>query len=318
MIIFSSKENKEFIIRAILFCFTILITVSLNADDSQFSDAKIKLNGTQIKVIFAPGASELSLTRKQIIKWIDNGANAVADYYQGFPVDSLDIVINTGGGSRINGATYSGLQPIIALRLGENVTLKKLQKDWVLVHEMVHLAFPRVSKRHHWMEEGLATYVEPIVRVRAGLMSQQDAWRWLLNGVPKGQPQHGDKGLDFTPTWGRTYWGGALFCLQADYLIRKKTNNRYGLGNALRAITKAGGTMQGEDMWSIRKALKIGDKATGTTVLMTLYEQMKDQPVKVDIKSMWQRLGVRLNRKQIVFNDNAPEAFMRRALISVK
>lgn len=301
--------------RLFLLYFVIFVSSSLHADNSKYPDTKIKLKGALINISFAPNANKLTLSHQQILHWIKNGASAVADYYRGFPVSSLDIIINIGEGTRINGTTYPGLKPFIVLQLGENAHQKELTKDWVLVHEMVHLAFPNVYKQHHWMEEGLATYIEPIVRVRAGLMSEQAAWRWMLTGVPKGQPKRGDKGLDYTPTWGRIYWGGALYCLQADYLIRKKTKNRFNLGDALRAITKAGGTMQREDTWEISRALKIGDKATRTNVLMTLYTQMKAKPVKLDLNSMWQRLGVRLRGKQIVFNNNAPEASMRRALI---
>ena len=38
----------------------------------------------------------------------------------------------------------------------------------MLTHEMVHLAFPSVDDKHHWIEEGIATYVEPIARIQAG------------------------------------------------------------------------------------------------------------------------------------------------------
>lgn len=315
---FYLKSPLVLFIKVLLLCFIFVFSACSSAKDSGYSDVIFKLKGTQINVSFAPNASQLSLTQKQILKWVKNGANAVAVYYQGFPVNSLDIVINVGTGSRINGTTYPGLKPLIVMQLGEDVSQRKLKKDWVLVHEMVHLAFPSVYKKHHWMEEGLATYIEPIVRVRAGLMSEQDAWRWMLTGVPKGQPKHGDKGLDYTPTWGRIYWGGALYCLQADYLIRKKTKNRFNLGDALRAITKAGGTMQREDTWEISRALKIGDNATGTTVLMTLYNQMKAKPVKLDLNSLWRRLGVSLRGKQVVFNNKASEASMRRMLIPSK
>ena len=41
--------------------------------------------------------------------------------------------------------------------------------------------------------------------------------------MPKGLPQAGDQGLDNTGTWGREYWGGAMFCLLADIEIRKAT-----------------------------------------------------------------------------------------------
>ena len=73
------------------------------------------------------------------------------------------------------------------------------------------------------MEEGLATYIEPIARVQAGELPAKQIWRDMLDGMPKGEPQPGDKGLDRTHTWGRTYWGGALFCLVADVQIRVAT-----------------------------------------------------------------------------------------------
>jgi hypothetical protein len=62
----------------------------------------------------------------------------------------------------------------------------------------------------------------------------------------QGLPEVGDRGLDLTHTWGRTYWGGALFCLAADVEIRRRTGNTMGLQDALRAINKAGGTIESE------------------------------------------------------------------------
>ena len=44
--------------------------------------------------------------------------------------------------------------------------------------------------------------------------------------------QGGGFGLDNTHTWGRTYWGGAMFCLLADVEIRRRTHNRRGLQDA--------------------------------------------------------------------------------------
>ena len=37
-----------------------------------------------------------------------------------------------------------------------------------MTHELVHAAFPDVAEEHHWIEEGIATYVEPIARVQIG------------------------------------------------------------------------------------------------------------------------------------------------------
>ena len=81
-----------------------------------------------------------------------------------------------------------------------------------------------------------------------------------------------------------------MYCLVADIRIRQQTHNRKGLQDALRGILAAGGNIT-ED-WEIERALKMGDEATGTTVLVDLYHQMRDQPEPVDLASLWKQLGI--------------------------
>ena len=95
-----------------------------------------------------------------------------------------------------------------------------------MTHELIHMAFPSVRRRHHWIEEGLATYVEPIARAQAGTLSAERVWADLMRDLPRGEPGPGDGGLDDTDSWGRTYWGGALFCLVADVRFLERTGNR--------------------------------------------------------------------------------------------
>jgi len=295
----------------------VLITTNSSALENSLENAKIHVQGTPIKIYFAPGTGNnaLSVSREQLLQWIEKGANAVANYYHGFPVSRLSITINPRSGGGIGGQAFAGDDPMILITLGRRANLTKLQKDWVLVHEMVHLAFPSVYRQHYWMQEGLSTYIEPIVRVRAGLMSEKEAWHWMLTGMPKGLPKYGDKGLDNTPTWGRRYWGGAMFALLADQRIRQQSKNRYGIDQALRGVVKAGYSMQSDDVWPLSKILKIADKATHTTVLMDLYNEMKDKPVDVDLQRLWKSLGVKLEGKRISFDNSAPQAVMRKALI---
>jgi predicted metalloprotease with PDZ domain len=125
-------------------------------------------------------------------------------------------------------------------------------------------------------------------------------------------PEPGDKGLDNTHTWASTYWGGALFCFLADVEIHKRTNNRKGLDDALRGILNAGGDIRSE--WELSKALKIGDEATGLSVLIPLYDKMKDQPYEVDLPAMWKELGVERTGDTVKFIDTAPLAKTRQAI----
>src|ERR1700741_291500 len=143
----------------------------------------------------------------------------------------------------------------------------------MMTHEMIPLAFPSMAEQHHWIEEGLSTYVEPIARAKVGNLTPEKAWGDLADGIPQGLPQRGDRGLDFTPTWGRTYWGGALFCLLGDIEIRKRTGNQKGLRDALRAVLAAGGTVEAEG--PLTKNLRIGDGGAGVPVVSDLNEKIK-------------------------------------------
>ena len=162
------------------------------------------------------------------------------------------------------------------------------------------------------MEEGIATYVESIARCQQRAIRATEVWTRFVSGMPNGQPVEGDRGLDRTPTWGRTYWGGALFCLVADVQIRKATANTRGLRDALRGILAAGGSMNVR--WNIGRALAAGDRATGTDVLQELYGAWAEQPVTVDLAALWSELGVRIDgQTRVSLDDDAPNAGIRRS-----
>ena len=137
-------------------------------------------------------------------------------------------------------------------------------------------------------------------------------WKGLVWGLPHGLPEHGDQGLDNTHTWGRTYWGGALFCLLADLEIREKSENRRSLDDALRGVLAAGGTAAVR--WNIERALDEGDRATGVTVLRPLHERMGSGPVPVDLPALFQRLGVVVRGESVSFDETAPLAAVRRSI----
>jgi hypothetical protein len=130
--------------------------------------------------------------------------------------------------------------------------------------------------------------------------------------MPMGLPREGEGGLDQTPTWARTYWGGALFCLQAEVAIRQQTANRVGLQSALRAILEqTGGYAFDRD---IDEVLRIGDAATGTRVLEDLYREVRESPHTPDLEQLWGALGVPLDPKTQPFDDHAPLAAIRAAI----
>jgi hypothetical protein len=223
----------------------------------------------------------------------------------------LRITSFEGTGVR-HGQTFGRNGGLITISVGNKTPPAQLAEDWMLTHEMVHLAFPSVGRNHHWMEEGLSTYVEPIARIHAGHWTARQMWIDLVRDLPKGLPKEGDQGLDNTHTWGRIYWGGALFCFVADVEIRRKTNNQKGLEDALRGILDAGGDIR-ED-WALEDALKAGDRAAGVDVLVKQYEKMKDQPVNVNLAALWKELGIERDGDTVHSRDDAPLAAIRRSI----
>jgi predicted metalloprotease with PDZ domain len=277
----------------------------------RLSMSRMDIGGRTLQIARAPG--EFVVGDQAILDWIRTSAEAVATYYGRFPVDGtlLLVVPNEGKGFGYGKALGNGGASIL-LPIGERTNKEKLAADWVLVHEMVHVGFPSLERRYLWLEEGLATYIEPIARARVGNLSPESVWEGMLKGLPNGLPLPGDQGLDNTPTWGRTYWGGALFCLLADLEIRQRTQNDRRLDDALRAVLEQGGNIAVR--WDLDHVLEVGDKATRGSVLRELHDKMGSAPYPVDLSKLWKELGVRLVGGKVSFDDNAPLATVRRSI----
>lgn len=275
---------------------------------------ELKIGGAVLQVDFAAGP--LDLSQDQILAHIRAAASAVTAYYGRFPVDRDRILVvpwpdRDGIGNGTTWGEMAGFPAMTRIHIGQHAAEDDLKDDWMMTHELVHTAFPSLPDDQHWMEEGLATYVEPLARVMTGELTARKVWHDMVRDMHQGEPQTGDQGLDRTHTWGRTYWGGAMFCLVADVEIRRETHNQKGLRDALRAIVAHGGTINHE--WDLPKALAIGDEATGTHVLTQQYAKWKDAAVSVDLDKLWAELGIRRNGDEIEFVD-APLAKIRDAI----
>jgi hypothetical protein len=290
---------------------------------------RIQVGASTIQLDFAEGP--LDLPRQAVLARIATAASAVATYFGRFPVSSARVLVIPVPGRHgvVQGTTWGdmhGFPGFTRIRLGEHTTAPELAADWTITHELVHMAFPSMpldrdgpdqrESAQHWIEEGLATYIEPIARVMIGDLPAKKIWADMVRDMPQGEPAPGDQGLDHTHTWGRTYWGGAMFSLVADVEIRQQTHNRLGLQDALRAIVAAGGTI--DHNWDLPQALSIGDRATNTHVLTELYAQWKDTPVQYDLAALWSRLGVRSTSEGIEFDPKAPQANICNAITHPK
>jgi hypothetical protein len=296
-------------------------TIATPALHASSARAPTKACGPQTTEVVTEGVSTLCVhieqatpTRTKLLDtWVRRSADIVAQYYGRFPAPLVLLDLGVMDGAGVGGGRTideGGLR--IHVGVGRDATPEGLANDWVLVHEMIHLALPEIGRGHDWLAEGLAVYVEGIARAQAGNRTIADVWAEDRRSMPLGLPRQGEGGMDQTQTWARKYWGGALFCLEAEVKIRQRTANRQGLQAALRAVLDATGGYAAEK--EIGDVLRIGDAATGTRVLEDLYERERAAPVVTDLDAFWRSLGVPNDPLTEPFDDHAPLAAIRIAI----
>ena len=272
----------------------------------------ITIGGGSIAVVFADRFAEPA--RLAILRWVRRAALAVTAYYGRFPVRNYAILIVAEPGSRVGHATTFGYDGA-ATRIGVGLDAGSdaFDRDWVLVHEMVHTAMPDLPRRALWLQEGNATYVEPIARALAGQLPAADVWREAIDGMPRGLPQATDAGMDGTNAWGRLYWGGAIFWLQAEIAIYRDSAGTRSLREALRHINRASSGNVAN--WDPELLMATGDAALGSDTLGRLYHRFATSRMTVDLASVFADLGIADDGEgHITFDDRAALAGLRRSI----
>jgi hypothetical protein len=251
-------------------------------------------------------AGALPMTEAQETRWFGLAASALENAYGRLPLPWTAVYLYPTGRRTgvIFGSTRGGGGAAIVVLLGQTVSDQDIADDWILTHELIHTALPDLDREHHWLEEGLPTYLEPLIRLRQNREGPETFWAALRADLPQGLPRPGDRGLDRTRTWGRTYWGGALFCFTADLRIREASQGRATLLTALRAMLAGGGIARHGDL---RALLAEGDAALPRPVLLPLYEAWSTAPEAPDLEAVWKRLGA------TPLDGRAPEAGLRQA-----
>lgn len=275
----------------------------------------IAVAGSQFLIQVKPG--DLNVSSDELKTYVRDAARAVVAYYGKFPVPKTVVVVSPVNDDGVGFATSTHEDAngygLIEIDIGTFADRRDLENSWTLTHEMMHLGFPILPRRHRWLAEGISTYIEPIGRMRIGNLSREEVWGDLAANLPKGLPSPGDDGgLSSARGFGRIYWGGALYCLIADIEIRKRTKNRMGLEQALRAIANEGGTAASN--WGTEQTLRAGDSAIGTPVLERLFDEMSENPKNINIRQLMLDLGIKRHGSTVTLDDRAPLAYIRRAI----
>ncbi|MCK6448141.1 MAG: hypothetical protein L6Q99_17275 [Planctomycetes bacterium] len=274
---------------------------------------------TDPELVLVPLAPLDVLTFGEVARWSERSVRLVADALARdgvFPFERVPLFLVPRAEPGVGpGHALAGGAPSIWIEVGARTPPAAFDEDWVLVHELVHLVLPSVAPAQRWFDEGSATYLEPQLRARAGLLDERVAWRAVLDEYAQGLPSaERTSGLDGSTEWGRVYYGGALFCLLADVELRERTQGRSSLIAAWRAVaTELGPATR---TTTVAEIVAVGDRATDTDVLSRAYAASAIALEPRDLEALWARLGVARDGDGVRFDDRAELAAVRRALFA--
>jgi hypothetical protein len=269
--------------------------------------------GTRVRIALLDGALDVDF--ETLARWVGDSARAVQAFY-GRATDSHITVLLAPVPERGDipfGKLLPESGPGIVVLIGEHVEARDLYRDWVLVHELFHVGSPSFLGEGKWLDEGLATYFEPIIRARAGFISEADVWSEFFAALQRGLDVMTTDGLEHSRGYADMYWGGALFCFLADIQIRSHTSNAKGLEDGVRAVLAAGGTAS--EVWALSDAIAVAEHALGVPILSELVARHARKGSPVDLPALFSALGVSRQSGTLVLDDAAPLADIRRAIV---
>ena len=251
--------------------------------------------------------------RADLFDWVERTAQAQSNYWQGFTarqalVGLVPVTHRRGVGY---GRSVPGGGVTVMVEVGTDADRRRLFDDWVLTHELIHTGMPFIRRGGTWFMEGAATYVEPIIRARAGWKTEEEVWREWVDNMPKGVPAFSSSMANARGQ--ENYWGGATFMLLADVGLRRATNGAKGLEDCLAGVLWSG--LDGARRATIAEYAVACDRVTATTVMGGLVERHFINAERVDLAALWKDLGISLVAGRVALDDNAPSAKWRKLIV---
>jgi hypothetical protein len=225
--------------------------------------------------------------------WVRQAAEEVLTVRRVFPYPRITVrLIPVPGRAEPSsfGMVLWSSPPSISLLVGQEAEPSSFTRDWVAVHELLHLTHPPLLPRVAWLSEGLATYYTELARARSGRQTPEQAWAELVGGFSRARAAVGTRTMEDVVTRGDsflgTYWTGALFALHLDVELRRATGNRHGLEAVLERLSESGPT-------ATFAAFGAGvDAVAGRPLFHALLSRHLPRPAFAEQEALLEALGV--------------------------
>lgn len=261
-------------------------------------------------------------TRRLVRPWLETAARASALVTGHLARKRVQVVvIPTGAGDTPVGfgqmTRGGGASAVIFLR--DNARLEPLLSSWVAVHELTHLLHPFVQRDEAWLSEGIATYYQEVLRVRAGLLSEREAWQRMYTGALRGRAarqslERESAEMYVSYDFPMVYWAGAAVALMADVELRSGARHQ-SLDSVLGELSRC--CSRTTQPWSAGRVVERVDAIAQSPVLSTIVRAHVEKRPLPRVGPLLARLGVFVDGEDVRLDDDAELAGVRHAIMRV-
>jgi len=297
---------------------------SNNVVFGRFKVEPVIVGNSTLRLAILPSAPAMTLA--QVKPWLQASAQSVLQVHGSLPQPDPQILIMPVGRqneaisfARVMRGGGVGLQFFVdPARAGS-----EFAEGWKPTHEFSHLLFPYISRDDAWLSEGLASYYQNVLRARDGRLSEPEAWEKLLAGFERGRRDRKRNvtlaeeasGMHRNRSYMRVYWSGAAMLLLADKQLREASNSQHSLDTALAALADCCMDDPGR-VWRARDIMQKLDDLSGSEVFMNIYRQYAHSDRFPHVEPALRSLGVIERGGSVSLNNDAPQAELRRNLVS--
>lgn len=287
----------------------------------RFDQHTLPVTGGTMRAIILPGfPAEASAV---LTAWLQRSAIVASLPGAAFPVADAQVIIaptspspfpiHFGHTGRSGGAS-------IVLFVPTDIGADALQADWIAVHEFSHLWHPFIRRDDAWLSEGLATYLQEVLRARAGLVTPAAVWQRLYEGAQLGRETTHDlseetRRMAFESNYRRVYWAGAAIALMIDVELRKASAGRLSLDGLLARLRREPALYLAG--MSAQELLGHLDRLAGVRACEPIAARYTSGSLP-DLSALYRELGVipGADASEVRFDAHAPSAALRDAIMT--
>jgi hypothetical protein len=256
---------------------------------------------------------------EELHRWLAEAASTTLSVSGQFPLADAQVKVEEIDSQNASpvpwGQTSRRDGVAVLLYVRSDATFEELRADWTAVHELAHLFHPYLGTRGRWLAEGLASYYQNVLRARAGLLGEAEAWQRLDAGFGRGRAATTDARLD---TLGRQrggtmriYWAGAAYWLEADLALRAR-----GSGDLDAVLAQyARCCLRGTASVAPEAFVAELDRISGKDVFGDLYQRYAAAREFPSLDAAYRQLGITPDGGQLRFSSEPDATRLRRAVM---